>query len=233
MKVTRLLSTLVLAAAGWTMTAQAQVELRSVDSWDALKEVCQNPGRVNLQRPPSEITATCVLNRRFWQMGAEIDEVAFPGRDHVSFEGSSDKTTALRLQKIVDLPQEVLECPRAEEVEEIYTLSFSSTCNEVVNFEGDFGDFCYMKMQADTEALEDFKVSESVIPGSEMSLCNIERPEEEAPADDAEAEDDTENGEVDNGDEAENGDDAADDDNADDTEEGADEGTEESDEIEA
>lgn len=192
----KLLSLISILAFSVSALAQ-EGPIAQVDSWEQLKEVCQNPGRVNLQRPPGEVTATCVLNRKSWRQNERLDQISFPGTEQLNFEGSTDKTTGLQLSQVVDLPQEVLECPRAEQVEEIYTLSFSSSCQEIVNFEGDFGAFCRQKMSADTEALEDFKVEENIMPNSEMSLCNVEgavESEEDGPGqedDTVESEEDT------------------------------------------
>lgn len=174
MKFMRVLALLAFVVGGSTVMAQEEgPQVRHIGSWQELKDICQHPERINLQRPPAQVAATCVLTRQAIRTNGVVDELSFPSLDSINFESTSDKNIILELGREIDGPTQVMECPRIESVEDVYSLSFATTCQEVVEFEGDFGDFCWQKMQADTEDLERYKVSSEVIPDSERSLCNF------------------------------------------------------------
>lgn len=168
---------MILAAIAFTMGSMGSmafgaVEVQGLSSWGELKEICQNPGKMNLQRPPGQIEATCDLTKLNYRTIDQVDTLSYPGEQVIGFEASSDKANVQRLTGPVDIAPQEMQCPRLVQVESKYSLSFATTCEEIVNHEGDFSSFCSDRLALDNaEELEQYKVSETEVEGTEHSIC--------------------------------------------------------------
>jgi hypothetical protein len=134
-------------ALGATAMAENGAGLRQV-SWDQIKQACQNPAAFQSQRQPNAIRLTCEDTQLVWEAD-QSDSVEMDNQRKISASLSSDKYSVSRLDQSIPMSVSQTSCPRFREVEVSYTKSFSLSCQEIQNFQGNMASFCQGRIDGD------------------------------------------------------------------------------------
>lgn len=174
-----LVSTTVLGATAMAQTGQSgqSAGLKQL-SWQQLQSACQNPAAFQSQRAPNAIRLTCEGTKRVWK-AEQTDTVDMSNSGQITASLSSDKYYIIRHDQDMSLPDTVLSCPRLREYQETYTQSFSLSCQEIQNFQGNMNDFCQARL--DTAVKGNPQLSSSTATGRVYNMCAAPELVTEAP----------------------------------------------------
>jgi len=137
-------------------------------SWQQLQSACQNPAAFQSQRQPNAIRLTCEDTQLVWE-AEQTDSVEMDNSRRISASLSSDKYYIIKADQSVPMSVSQTMCPRFKEVQVSYTQSFSLSCQEIQNFQGNMNDFC--KGRLDTAAKGNAQLASRTPTGRVYDMC--------------------------------------------------------------
>ncbi|MRG93896.1 hypothetical protein [Polyangium spumosum] len=164
-----LVSTTVLGATAMAQTGQSgqSAGLKQL-SWQQLQSACQNPAAFQSQRAPNAIRLTCEDTQLVWE-AEQSEAVSMEGQRRITASLSSDKYYIIRHDQSMALPDVETTCPKFREVQVNYTQSFSLSCQEIQNFQGNMNDFC--KARLDTASKGNQALATRTATGRVYDMC--------------------------------------------------------------
>jgi len=163
-----LVSTTALGATAMAETGAGQnAGLRQL-SWNELQSACQNPAAFQNQRAPNAIRLTCEDTQLVWE-AEQSDSVEMDNSRRVTASLSSDKYYIIRQDQSVPMSVSQTMCPRFKEIQVAYTQSFSLSCQEIQNFQGNMNDFC--KARLDTAVKGNSQLATRTPTGRVYDMC--------------------------------------------------------------
>lgn len=129
---------LVLGALVLGMSAQAATQRLS---YDQVKEACRNPGNFHNQIKPANMEITCSDVQTRW-IPVQEGEYTLPRMRKVTMTMTSDKYDVPGAAKDVATPSQGGACPRFKEVIEKVQATRSTTCEEILAFNGNEIQYC-------------------------------------------------------------------------------------------
>ncbi len=155
------------AAVAVSTTASAKPWLAlDMNSWNTLKEMCENYKDFGAQVPPEDIQVKCEsVIMRTQIIGTE--EIAFPSSGTVSMAITSSKANVHTNVASNNVDPVKVACPVIAQVKQVASGMFPSSCAELKACTGSFVDFCLEKLRSGNYTGE-----AEVVAGSQKSLCN-------------------------------------------------------------
>lgn len=137
-----------------------------MNSWNTLKEMCENYRDFGAQVPPEDIQIKCESTVLKTQV-ISTQEVVFPSSGTVSMSITSSKANVHTNMASTNVDPVKVACPVVAQVKQVSSGTFPSSCNELKAYAGSFADYCLEKLRSGNYAAE-----AEVVPGSQKSLCN-------------------------------------------------------------
>jgi hypothetical protein len=147
-------------------------------SYDQVKEACRNPGNFHNQIQPANMEITCSDVQTRW-IPVSQGEYTLPRMRKVTMTMTSDKYDVPGSARDVATPQQGGECPRFKEVIEKIQTTRSTTCDEILGFNGTEIQYC-------TGVLDELRNSNPgaitiIDSGRNVNLCSPQLPTPPAP----------------------------------------------------
>jgi hypothetical protein len=136
-----------------------------LNSWSALKQMCENYKDFGAQVPPEDIQVKCEMNTQYTEV-IRNTEVKFPGYGSVTISISSSKANVAPSRQSLPVPGTVVACPVVARFAQRASGTFPSSCEELKEYKGSYADFCVEKLKG-----PGYKGEAELVPGSERSLC--------------------------------------------------------------
>ncbi len=137
-----------------------------VNSWNTLKEMCENYRDFGAQVPPEDIQVKCEVRTQKTQIVGS-QELVFPSSGVVTMSITSSKANVNTNMGSIAIDPVKVSCPVIAQVKQTAAGSFPSSCQELRGYTGSFVDFCTEKLRSGNYSGE-----AEVIPGTQKSLCN-------------------------------------------------------------
>ncbi|MDC3980599.1 hypothetical protein [Polyangium jinanense] len=163
-----LVSTFALGATAFAETGAGQNAGLKQLSWQQLQSACQNPAAFQSQRQPNAIRLTCEDTQLVWE-AEQTDRVEMDNSRQITASLSSDKYYVIRQDQSVENGISQTMCPRFREVQVSHTQSFSLSCQEIQNFQGNMNDFC--KARLDTAVKGNQQLATRTATGRVYDMC--------------------------------------------------------------
>jgi len=120
---------------------QAGEPVTKAIAWEEFRERCIHPEQFDVQRAPQNIKLQCSDRRLTW-VAVKPGKMELPTEHHVKVGIFSDKFFVESAVKPMDSAVRPASCNRYKEVEQVFTVERSVSCEEVAAVKGDVGDFC-------------------------------------------------------------------------------------------
>lgn len=137
-----------------------------MNSWNTLKEMCENYRDFGAQVPPEDIQIKCESSTLKTQVvGAQ--ELVFPSSGTVSMSITSSKANVNTNLASTPCEPVKVSCPIVAQVKQTASGTFASSCNELKTYTGTFVQYCTEKL-----ASGNYTGEAEVVAGTQKSLCN-------------------------------------------------------------
>ena len=136
-----------------------------MNSWNTLKEMCENYRDFGAQVPPEDIQVKCEATTLRTQV-VETQEIIFPGSGAVRMSITSSKANVSASLGSTPVEPTKVSCPVIAQVRQVAAGSFASSCKELREYNGSFVDFCVEKLRSGN-----YNGEAEVVHGTKKSLC--------------------------------------------------------------
>ncbi len=137
-----------------------------MNSWNTLKEMCENYKDFGAQIPPEDIQVKCEATVMRTQV-VRTQELVFPSTGTIAMSITSSKANVnTNLASTMIEPVKVV-CPVVAQVRQTASGSFASNCNELKSYPKSFAEYCGEKLSSGN-----YNGDAEVLAGTEKSLCN-------------------------------------------------------------
>lgn len=155
------------AAVAVSTTASAKPWLAlDMNSWNTLKEMCENYRDFGAQVAPEDIQIKCESVVMRTQV-VSTQEIAFPSSGTVSMSITSSKANVHTNVASNNIEPVKVACPVVAQVRQVSSGIFPSSCKELKAYTGSFVDYCLEKLRSGNYTGE-----AEVVAGTQKSLCN-------------------------------------------------------------